>query len=36
MHESLSADNIPIGWIKMYLGVSMMFKKKDDDNSPIG
>jgi hypothetical protein len=25
MHESLSADNTPIGWIKMYLGLSMMF-----------
>jgi len=35
MHESLSADNIPIGWIKVYLGLNMMFQK-DADNSPIG
>jgi len=25
MHESLSADNIPIDWIKMYLGLDLMF-----------
>jgi len=37
MHESLGADNTPIGWIKMHLGLSMMFfLKKDADNSPIG
>ena len=35
MHESLSADNIPISWSKTYLGLSMMFLK-DADNSPIG
>jgi len=35
MHESLGADNDPIGWIKMYLGLSMMLSK-DADNSLIG
>jgi len=35
MHESLSADNIPIGWIKWYLGPDLMFLK-GVDNSPIG
>jgi len=28
MRESLkSADNIPIGWIEMYLGLNTMFQK---------
>jgi len=27
MHKSLSADNTPIGWIGMYLGLNMMFQK---------
>jgi len=35
MRESLSVDNIPIGWIKAYLGLNTMFQK-DVDNSPIG
>jgi len=35
MHESLSVDNNPIGWIKMYLEPSMMLLK-GADNSPIG
>jgi len=25
MHKRLSADNIPIGWIKKYLGPDLMF-----------
>ena len=25
MHENLSADNIPIGWIKLYLGPDLVF-----------
>jgi len=35
MHESLNADNIPIGWIKVYLGPDLMFQE-GVDNSPIG
>ena len=27
MHKDLSADNTPIGWIKMYLGPDLMFQK---------
>ena len=27
MHKSLNADNIPIGWIKVYLGMDLMFQK---------
>jgi len=33
--KSSSADNTPIGWIEMYLGLNTMFEK-DADNSPIG
>jgi len=35
MHKSLNADNIPIGWIKMYVGVELSVLK-GADNSPIG
>jgi len=34
MHKSLSADNIPIGWIKLCLEPDLVFLK-DADNSPI-
>ena len=27
MHKSLNADNAPIGWIKMCLGLDLMFQK---------
>ena len=27
MHKDLNADNIPIGWTKMYLGPDLMFQK---------
>jgi len=27
MHESLNADNTPIGWIEMCLGPNLMFQK---------
>jgi hypothetical protein len=35
MHKNLSADNTPIGWIEMYLGLEMMFQK-GANHSPIG
>jgi len=35
MHKALSADNTPIGWIKMYLGVRLSISKVADNN-PIG
>jgi len=35
MHKSLNADNIPIGWIKVCLGVKLSVLK-GADNSPIG
>jgi len=35
MHKSLSADNTPIGWIELYLGLKTMFQK-GANNSPIG
>jgi len=35
MHKNLSADNIPIAWIKLYLGPDLVFQK-GADNSPIG
>ena len=27
MHKDLNADNIPIGWTKMYLGSDLMFQR---------
>jgi len=27
MHESLNVDNTPIGWIKVCLGLDLMFQK---------
>jgi len=27
MHKSLNANNIPIGWIEMYLGPDLMSQK---------
>jgi len=34
MHESLNADNTPIGWIKMF-GAELSVSKVADNN-PIG